>query len=95
MLGFGLAFSIAFLVAVVIAVVVFAVLLLSLVGSLRTLRRGGIDPLTVPSQLAVRYVAGPDPVGRIEARLHELDDLRERGVISEDEWRAARGSALG
>ena len=34
------------------------------------------------------------PAEPLEARLAELSDLRSRGVISEDEYQAARSSAL-
>jgi hypothetical protein len=45
---------------------------------------GGMDPQLQP---------GP-PATAIEARLRELDDLRARGVISYDEYVAARQRAI-
>ncbi|MDQ1745095.1 MAG: hypothetical protein QOE23_3434, partial [Pseudonocardiales bacterium] len=51
----------------------------------RVLREAGIDPATVGSQLAVRYLRGQP--GRPQARsasdrLAELADLRDRGLIT-------------
>lgn len=74
----------------------------------RILHDAGIDPLTVDAQIAAKVlrsdvlaptppesaVATPPPAASIEERLAELDDLRARGVISDDEHRDARAAVL-
>lgn len=64
--------------------------------SKRALEAGGLDPLAAQAQLAAR-AANSDllaPRRPLEERLRELDDLRSRGVISEDEHATARARAL-
>jgi len=63
----------------------------------RVLREAGIDPGTVGSQLAVRYLSGQGrPVGRSASdRLAELTDLRDRGLITATEYDARRAQIIG
>ncbi|MFI8631683.1 SHOCT domain-containing protein [Microbacterium sp. NPDC077663] len=74
----------------------------------RILSDAGIDPFTVDAQIAARVLrsdvlapaptetvadtAAPPPT--IEQRLIELDDLRSRGIISDEEHREARAAVL-
>ena len=62
----------------------------------RALEAGGLDPLAAESQLAARAANSQllAPRRSLEERLRELDDLRSRGVISDDEHAAARAKAL-
>ena len=66
----------------------------------RVFREAGIDPGTVGSQLAVRYLRGqPGQTGQPAVRsssdrLAELTDLRDRGLISPDEYQARRAQIL-
>ena len=84
--------------------VLFAVMFVSIVivmvlaagRSKRALRAGGLDPLAAEAQLAAR-AANSDllaPRRSLEERLRELDDLRSRGVISDEEHATARAKAL-
>jgi hypothetical protein len=52
----------------------------------------GIDPGTVQAQVVVRLVKGaPGAQARsVEDRLREFADLRDRGVITADEYARAR-----
>ena len=76
-------------------VVVF--IITSTVRNARVLRKAGLDPLTAQSQLAARAGRSQllSPHRSLEERLAELDDLRERGVITAEEHAAARARALG
>jgi hypothetical protein len=61
------------------------------------LQQAGGDPSTVGSQLAVRYLRGQ--TGRPEVRsasdrLADLTDLRDRGLITPDEFQARRAQIL-
>jgi hypothetical protein len=63
------------------------------------LRSGGLNPFVAKEQLEARLAQSqlmtpPDPVKSIEQRLAELDDLRDRGVISADEHAAARAKVI-
>ncbi|MEW1833951.1 SHOCT domain-containing protein [Microbacterium sp. NPDC079995] len=72
----------------------------------RILQDAGIDPLTVDAQIAARVLrsdvlapaepvaAAPAAQPSIEQRLVELDDLRARGIISDEEHREARAAVL-
>jgi hypothetical protein len=58
----------------------------------RTLRRAGIDPGTASSQLAVRLLNSQAlaPQASAEQRLAELTGLRDRGLITEEEYQTRR-----
>ena len=97
--GFG-AFSLLF----VILSVVFLLMFLCAVGlivflwakSYQAVKSQGVDPLAVPGQVVGRLAKSEllSPEQSVEARLAELDDLRARGVISDEEHRAARARVL-
>lgn len=88
-------------VLVLIGVAVFAVI--SGVRNYTAAQRGGLDPMTAKTQLAVALkqklesdTAASHPVVRtLEERLAELDDLAARGVITAEERADARAKLLG
>jgi hypothetical protein len=57
------------------------------------LRREGIDPGTAGAQLTARLLEGTS-ARTTEDRLRELTDLRDRGVITADEYTQARAHVL-
>jgi hypothetical protein len=60
----------------------------------RVLRRAGIDPTTAGAQLAVRMIRGQPAAPSAASRLTELSDLRDRGLISPDEYEARRAQII-
>jgi hypothetical protein len=63
------------------------------------LRSGGLNPLIAREQLAARLnqsrLAEPPAAEKpVEQRLAELEDLHERGVISDGELAAARAKII-
>ena len=85
------------IVFLIVFVLVVAFIIVSALRNRAALKAGGLDPLAAQSQLAVQLSNSAllAPEGTLEQRLVELDDLRERGVISEQEHREARARALG
>jgi len=92
---------------VIIAVAVFGIVVA--VRKHRILKDAGVDPFTVDAAIAAKVLRSdafssstrtpspepsPEPALTIEMRLAELDDLRSRGVITEDEHREARAAVL-
>ena len=97
--GFG-AFSLLFVVLSAIFLIFFlcavGLIIFLWVKSYQAVKSQGVDPLSVPGQVVGR-LAKSDLLaseGSVEARLQELDDLRARGVISDEEHRAARARVL-
>ena len=99
----GDAFSALFglVVVLVIAGAVFTVVVA--MRKRRILRDAGIDPYTVDAAIAAKVLRSdllapsrsePHEAPSIEKRLGELDDLRARGIITEDEHREARAAVL-
>ncbi|PWJ51155.1 hypothetical protein SAMN06264364_12132 [Quadrisphaera granulorum] len=99
--GFGT--FMALIVVVFIGVVVFTII--SAARNYAVMKRGGLDPMTAESQLAVdlhqKLNATPPPAApptapakSLEERLAELDDLAARGVISQQERTEARAKLL-
>lgn len=82
-------------VAVLVAVAVVVTIVLAVVRAGRV-ARAGHNPLTLETDLAVRALdsAALQRPRSLEDRLRELDGLRARGVISDEEHRAARTAAL-
>lgn len=91
----------------IIAVAVFGIVVA--VRKHRILKDAGVDPFTVDAAIAAKVLRSdafssstrtpsPEPAAEpaptIEMRLAELDDLRSRGVITEDEHREARAAVL-
>jgi len=94
--GVGLAFAGAIALFVLLFVAAVVLIVVMAVRNARKARELGHDPLTMQTELVARamdspLLATPKP---LEQRLAELDDLRARGVISEDEHRAARQRAI-
>ena len=94
-------FLIAFTVVGVLVVLGFVAVGWLMVRSARAARRAGLDPFQpVPWRGPGSPPGGPRTAGAaahrpLEQRLLELDDLRRRSVISDDEHRSARARALG
>jgi hypothetical protein len=90
------------LIVVIFVIFVFMfigiVLFMAMAGarSKRALEAGGLDPLAAEALLAARAANSQllAPRRSLEDRLAELDDLRSRGVISEEEHSTARAKAL-
>lgn len=90
-------------VLVFVGVAVFAVV--SAVRNYSAARRGGLDPMTAETDLAValkrkldsdvRAQAASPVVKSLEERLAELDDLAARGVVTDAERADARARLLG
>jgi hypothetical protein len=89
---FDVAFSV---VAVLVVVGIVSTIVVTIVRATRV-ARSGHNPLTLDTDLAVRALdsAALRQPKSLEQRLAELDDLRARGIISEEEHRAARAAAL-
>lgn len=90
-----------FFAAVVLLMVCIVVLgVVQTVRNRQVLRDAGIDPGTVGSQLAVRYLSGQTPpAGRpavrpASDRLAELTDLQNRGLITPEEYQTRRAQIL-
>jgi putative oligomerization/nucleic acid binding protein len=77
------------MLAIILCVAVIVVV--TIVRNGRVLRQAGLDPTTAGSQLAVRMLrsrALAEPPA--SSRLAELGDLRDRGLITPDEYEARR-----
>ena len=81
---------------VLIFVCIVGLTLVTVVKNWRALRKAGVDPLAVQGELAGKLanssLLADDK--SLEERLRELEDLHGRGVISDEEYRVARQSAL-
>lgn len=64
----------------------------SILRSYRAAKRAGLDPFASEAQVIAQAISGP--ARTLEQRLHELDDLHRRGIISGEEHRMARAKAL-
>jgi hypothetical protein len=94
-----------FFIAVAVVMAVFLLIGIGLsIWHASVLRKGGLNPLIAEEQLKVqlaknlRNAAAPasrQPAKTIEQRLAELDDLRERGVITAEELAAGRAKVIG
>ncbi|HEV2887848.1 MAG TPA: SHOCT domain-containing protein [Jatrophihabitans sp.] len=82
-------------IAMMACIVVLAVVMA--LRNRRVFREAGIDPGTVGSQLAVRYLRGQSgrpAVRSASDRLAELTDLRDRGLITATEYDARRAQII-
>lgn len=63
----------------------------------REARRHGLDPFTLHTTAYSRVLTSKlvEPPRSLEDRLAQIDDLHARGLIDDDERRAARAAALG
>jgi hypothetical protein len=102
--GFGLAFTVFPLIFVGMLVLVVGGWITTAVviaRNRRVLRQAGIDPTTAGAQLAVRMIRGQPGAAppsaappSAAARLAELTDLRNRGLITPDEYEARRAQII-
>jgi hypothetical protein len=90
-------FVAAFVVVGVLVLSGFVVTGYLMVRNARVLKRAGVDPFTAQAEIVGRLAHSEllAPAETIEARLAELEDLRQRGLISAEEHTAARAKALG
>ncbi len=91
--AFGVLFGI---VSAFIGLGFVAIVVTIVVRSSRMAKRGQ-NPFTMQEDLAYQAMRSQTlaPAKSLEQRLAELDDLHARGVISDEEHRAARAEALG
>ncbi len=90
-------FMVAFFgIFLVIFVCIVAFSVVSAIRNWRALKKAGLDPMAAQGQLAGQLANSQLLAGQksTEERLRELDDLRSRGVITEEEHRVARQSVL-
>jgi cytochrome c-type biogenesis protein CcmH/NrfG len=93
--GYDVVWSLVMVGGVIVVLGTIAVIVLAVYRSTRMANRGQ-NPLTLTEDLAFQATQSATlaPVKSLEQRLAELDDLHARGVISDDEHRAARADAL-
>jgi cytochrome c-type biogenesis protein CcmH/NrfG len=93
--GYDAVWSLVMVGGVIVVLGTIAVIVLAVYRSTRMANRGQ-NPLTLTEDLAFQATQSATlaPVKSLEQRLAELDDLHARGVISDDEHRAARADAL-
>ena len=96
----GQSFTVVFLVALGIIAAGFVFTVYAIVRRSRTARQIGLDPFAADLQAVAKLtqselLAPPGPDETIESRLAELDALRDKGTITEEEYAAARAKALG
>ncbi|NQX10502.1 hypothetical protein HQQ80_02560 [Microbacteriaceae bacterium VKM Ac-2855] len=75
------------------------VIVVSIVLNVRRARKHGLNPFTMRTDMAARYIASgtraaPDSRAPLQDRLAELEALRASGTITEREYVSARSSAL-
>ncbi len=96
--GFGIGFGVVIVLFVLLFVAAVVFIVVTVVRNANRARALGHDPLTMQTELAARVIDSPllaaAPKPTLEQRLAELDDLRSRGVLTEDEYRAARQKAI-
>jgi len=94
---FDNAFVAAFVVVGVLIVGGFVLTIYLATRNARALKRAGVDPFAAGADLVGKLAHSEllAPAETLEARLVELDDLRQRGLISAEEHAAARAKALG
>jgi hypothetical protein len=95
--GFDTAFTVfpwifGAMVVIILCVWVFTAVMIGRNG--RVLRRAGIDPTTAGAQLAVRMINGQPAASSASSRLAELGDLRDRGLITAEEYDARRAQII-
>jgi type II secretory pathway pseudopilin PulG len=85
-----------FVLVVVMFVAVVLVIAVSASRSRRVLKDAGLDPMAAEAQLAAQASQSGllAPSRTLEERLRELDDLHDRGVISDEERATTRARLL-
>jgi Short C-terminal domain len=76
---------------IVIIIGVWITVAVTIVRNRRVFRQAGMDPTTAGAQLAVRMMRGQPSTS---ARLAELTDLRDRGLITPAEYEARRAQII-
>jgi hypothetical protein len=94
--GVGILIAVFFVLVAVMFVGTVIFIVVAASRNKRALQGAGLDPLAAEAQIAGRAANSEllAPHRPIEERLRELDDLKSRGVISDDEHREARRRAL-
>ncbi|NQX06738.1 hypothetical protein HQQ82_18215 [Rathayibacter sp. VKM Ac-2856] len=89
-------YSVAFTVVPLVIALVIVLIIVLIVRNVRRSRQLGIDPTTMRTDMAARYLRhGVGPEGTsLTDRLAELDRLRAAGTISAEEHARAREAAL-
>ncbi|NQX28556.1 SHOCT domain-containing protein [Microbacteriaceae bacterium VKM Ac-2854] len=78
-------------------VLVIVVMVVLVVMNVRRARQHGLNPLTMQTDLAARFIkngVGANPDAPLQDRLAELEALKASGTITEREYAQARASAL-
>ncbi len=93
---FGPTFTGLFAIVGILILAGTAAVIVLIVMNLRKVRQAGHDPLTMNADLSVRALDSAllAPEKTTEARLAELDDLLQRGVITSEEHGEARMRVL-
>lgn len=89
-------YSVAFTIVPIVVIIVIVLIIVLIVRNVRRARQLGVDPTTMRTDLAARYLRhGAGPAGSsLTDRLAELDGLRAAGTISAEEHARAREAAL-
>ncbi|HEX8304915.1 MAG TPA: SHOCT domain-containing protein [Jatrophihabitans sp.] len=93
--GFSSVFPWVFGAAVVLVVCGWIYSAMTFIRNRQVLRQAGLDPMTAESQLAIRLMRS-QALGEPSAssRLAELGDLRDRGLITAEEYDARRAQII-
>ena len=93
---FGPTFTALFAIVGILILAGTATVIVLIVMNVRKVRRAGHNPLTMNADLSVRALDSAllAPAKTTDARLAELDDLLQRGVISSEEHGEARMRVL-
>lgn len=90
-------YAVMFTVIPIVIVIVFAAIVIIAVMNIRRARKHGLNPLTMQTDMAARFIqhgAGAGPDAPLKDRLAELEALKASGAITEREYAQARASAL-
>ncbi|PJJ58466.1 hypothetical protein CLV56_2717 [Mumia flava] len=91
----GLIFTVFLAFVAIFFFVVVAFMVIAVRRNVREARRHGLDPMTMETTAMARAIDGSMFAGKsLEARLAELTSLRDRQMITQDEYEAARSRAL-
>lgn len=89
-------FSVMFIGVSVFIGLILVLVVVSLFKNFRVMKARGVNPLTAHGEIAARMAKGTLLEGKsMEQKLAELDDLRNRGVITDAEHAEGRKRALG
>lgn len=96
MSGFSITYTLFTLLGVLFLAAVLGGCVWVIARNFREARRHGLDPFTLQTTAYSRVLTSRlvEPPRSLEDRLAQIDDLHARGVIDDEERRAARASAL-